>query len=432
MSSGTDLDEHLALLRRRWTLLVGCVVFGAAASLALHWLIPSAYTATTQVLVMPVGVPEQLNQVTNRQREALNLDTEAQVAQSAVVATRAARVLGGQEPEPVEVTVPPNSAVLLISVTTADPESAAAQSRAYADAYLDHRRAGALGALTAQQQAVLAKLKQVNAATDAVVRQLAKLTTGSPEHTIARQRQSVLNRQAASLSLKYDALRTIAVTPGTILSRATRPDAPSSPSLPLLLGTGLMAGLLAGSAAAYARDRLDTRLRAAADVERLTGLPLLGDLSGPNAADRLTDLAGEVVSACQGRRLLVRRLPPGLRSARSAEPLHVGLPLVVLDGSGASDLASAEAALLVVGLHKTTSKDVAAAVHRLARHDVPVVGLVTAAEAVPAFVSLLAPYPQPTLGRLASPGEFDLLNGPPPETSAFHAYQQPHRPGAPT
>ncbi|MEV1175516.1 Wzz/FepE/Etk N-terminal domain-containing protein, partial [Nonomuraea sp. NPDC049784] len=88
MSSGTDLDEHLSLLRRRWLLLVGCVVLGGTAGLALMRLTPPSYTATTQVLVMPVGSQEPANQVTSRQREPLNLDTEAQVAQSAVVGRR--------------------------------------------------------------------------------------------------------------------------------------------------------------------------------------------------------------------------------------------------------------------------------------------------------------------------------------------------------
>ncbi|PZG07128.1 Wzz/FepE/Etk N-terminal domain-containing protein [Nonomuraea aridisoli] len=431
MSSGTGLDDHLALLRRRWLPLVGCVVIGCAAALALLLLTPPVYTATTQVHVLPVGVPEPLNQVTNRQREALNLDTEAQVAQSAAVAARAARVLGGVEPEPAEVFVPPNSAVLWISVTAGDPDSAAAQSRAYAEAYLDHRRSGALSALTAQQQAVLTKYKQVNAALDQVVRELVRLTRGTPEHTLAQQRQNVLNRQSAGLALKYDALRTVAVTPGAILSRATPPDAPSAPSLPLYLGTGLMAGLLAGSAAAYARDRLDRRLRTAADVERLTGLPVLGDLSGPRPHGLLADLAGEVVSASPGKRLLVRTLPHDLQPARRrAEPLPVSLPLVLLDGSDARDLARAEAALLVVGLGRVTSTDVAAAVRRLARHDVPVIGVVTAAEAVPTFVPLLEPHPHHTLGKLVASGELDL--GLPPEATPIQHFHHPQRPGMPT
>ncbi|WP_188192636.1 Wzz/FepE/Etk N-terminal domain-containing protein [Nonomuraea sp. SYSU D8015] len=426
---GADLEEHLSLLRRRWLLLVGCVVFGGTAGLALMRLTPPAYTATTQVHVMPVGPQEPGNQVTPRQREPLNLDTEAQVAQSAVVAARAAKSLGIDAAEPVEVSVPPNSAVLLISVTAADPDVSAAQAHAYAEAYLAHRRESALAALAEQQQAVLAKLKQVNASLDTAIRGLGRLAKGSPEREIALQRRGVLNRQAANLALKYDALRTVAVTPGAIIGRAAPPTAPSSPSLPLYLGTGLMAGLLAGSAAAYARDRLDTRLRTAADVERLTGLPVLGDLSPPRDPDVLHELACAVVAACPGKRLLVKTLPADLRAASPAEPLEVGTPLSVLDGSDVRDLARADAALLVVGLGRVTAERVAAAVRRLGRHDVPIIGVVTAADAPPSFVPLPEPRPHTPLGKLVATGEFGVSMS--AETTPMQALHQ-SPPGRPT
>ncbi|MFB9471352.1 Wzz/FepE/Etk N-terminal domain-containing protein [Nonomuraea salmonea] len=431
MSSGTDLDAHLSLLRRRWLALVGCVVVGGTAALALLRLVPAAYTATTHVLVQPLGIGEPANQVTGRQREALNLDTEAQVAQSAVVAARAARTLGVDAVEPVEVAVPPNSSVLLLSVTAADPDGAAARSAAYAEAYLANRRESALTAMAKQQEAVLSKLKHVNAGIDRVIKQVAALPKGSPEHTIAVQRQGVLNRQAAGLAVRYDALRTVAVIPGSIISRPVPPAAPSSPSLPLFLGTGLMLGLLAGSATAYARDRLDTRLRTPADVERLTGLPVLGDLSGPREHGVLHDLASALVAACPGKRLLVRSLPADLYASSLAEPLAVSAPLVVLDGSDVRDLSRADAAVLLLGLGQVTSDDVVAATRRLARHEVPVIGVVTATDAVPSFVPLLEPHPPASLGKLVATGELRLAQSPQEETSPLHALHQ-RRPGRPT
>ncbi|SEG99101.1 Capsular polysaccharide biosynthesis protein [Nonomuraea solani] len=434
MSSGTDLDEHLSLLRRRWLLLVGCVVFGGTAGLALMRLTPPAYTATTQVLVMPAGLQEPGNPVTSRQREPLNLDTEAQVAQSAVVAARAARALGAAALEPAEVTVPPNSAVLWISVTAPAPTAAAEQSGAYATAYLANRRESALTAMAEQQEAVLSKLKQVNAGIDVVIKELDRLPRGTPGHAIATQRQGVLNRQAASLALKYDALRTVAVTPGSVISQATPPAAPSSPSLPLHLGTGLMAGLLAGSAAAYVRDRLDRRLRTAADVERLTGLPVLSDLSSPREHGVLHDLACAVVSACPGKRLLVRALPADLYASSLAEPLAVSAPLIVLDGTDVRDLARADAALLLVGLRLVTADQVANTVQQLARHDVPIIGVVTATDAVPSFVPLLEPRAHTSLGKLVASGELtgELESGVSAETTPMQALHHPRRPGQPT
>ncbi|NUW35389.1 hypothetical protein HTZ77_28740 [Nonomuraea sp. SMC257] len=284
--SGADLGDHLSLLSRRRLIFAGFVLAGGAAGLGLMRLTPPAYTATTQVLVAAVGVQEQGNQVTNRQREPLNLDTEAQVAASAVVAARAARLLKTTALEPVEVAVPPNSAVLSLSVTAATPDSAAARSRAYAEAYLANRSATAQAALALQQKAMLAKLKQVNTTLATVTRELQTLRKGTAEHILATHRQSVLNRQAYSLTLKYDALKTTTVTPGSVISDAVPPTDPASPSLPLFLGTGLMLGLLLGAGAAMLRDRLDTRLRTPADVERLTGLPVLATLPLGDHDDR--------------------------------------------------------------------------------------------------------------------------------------------------
>ncbi|MGP3931405.1 Wzz/FepE/Etk N-terminal domain-containing protein [Nonomuraea sp. KM88] len=427
--TGAQLGEHLAPLRRRWAVLVGCVVAGGAAGLALLWLTPASYTATTQVLVMPVGTQEPGNQVTNRQREALNLDTEAQVAQSTVVATRAAMALRGAELEEVEVSVPPNSAVLWIAVTAAEPAAAAAQSHAYAEAYLAHRRHNALTAMAEQQRTVLAKLKHVNSAIELTIKRLHTLPRGSAEHAIAAQRQNVLNRQAANLALKYDELRTVAVTPGAIISKAEPPTEPSGPVLPLHLGTGLMAGLLAGTAAAHARDRLDTRLRTAADIERLTGLPVLADLSRPGEHELPHDLAGAVVAACPGNRLLVKALPAHLYVSSPAEPLAVGAPLTVLDGSDVRDLSRADAALLLVGLRRVTSTEVAATVRRLARHDVPVIGAVAATDAVPSFVPYIEARPHTSLGKLVATGELQVSV--PAEGTRMQAPHRTRRRGKP-
>ncbi|MFI9560753.1 Wzz/FepE/Etk N-terminal domain-containing protein [Nonomuraea endophytica] len=420
-SSGTDLAEHLSLLRRRKLLFVGCLLAAVAAALGLWRLVPPAYTATTEVLVAPVGVQEQTNQVTSRQREALNLDTEAQIAQSAVVAGMTATALKVPVAEPAEVSVPPNSSVLAIAVTAADPETAAAQSRAYAQAYLAHRTESAQTALAAQQKALLAKLKQVNTALGDTAEQVAKLRRGTAGHAVATHRQSVLNRQALSLTMKYDGLKTLALTPGTVISEAAMPTAPSAPSLPLYLGAGLMLGLLAGSAAAYGRDRLDTRLRRAADVERLTGVAVLADLSDQvKVLDKgtLHDLASSVVAACPGKRLLVRLVPPGPGAHALAAPLASRAPLSVLDGDDVSDLAKADAAILLITLRKALAGDIAAAVRHLGRHDVPIIGAVTCTGDLPAppEKSRALPKLSQTLDKLVVPAP-----APEPETTPMPA-----------
>ncbi|WP_431895647.1 YveK family protein [Nonomuraea sp. bgisy101] len=383
MSSGADLAEHVSLLRRRKTLFLACLLTGLLGGVALLRLTPPAYTATTQVLVASTGVQEQPNQVTGRQREALNLDTEAQIAQSAVVSAKAAEALT-TTPAPADVTVPPNSSVLSIAVTADTPAIAAAQSRAYALAYLEHRTETAQAALATQLKALATKLKQVNTSLGKVVEELAGLRRGTAQHTIAAQRQNVLTRQIYSLTMKYDSLKTVAVTPGYVISQAAEPTAPSSPSLPLYLGSGLMIGLVSGAAAAYTRDLLDKGLRTAGDVERLTGLAVLADLSEPADPHALRELAASVVATCPGSRLLLRPVPPALGSTAVARPLSAAAPVTVLTGSDVGDLARADGALLVVGLGAARADDVALAVRRLERHAVPVIGAVTVTNRGPA------------------------------------------------
>ncbi|WP_158088554.1 hypothetical protein [Thermoactinospora rubra] len=392
---GTDLAALLSLLRRRRLALACPLLACLLGALALWRLTPAAYTAHAEVLVTPTGVLDQTNQVTNRQREALNLDTEARIAMSAVVAAKAARLAGTTAIGTPEVSVPPNSSVLSIAVTSADPATAAAHARAYAEAYLAHRAETARAAVAAQLQAVLAKLKRVNAGLREVAGQLETLDKGSAARTLAAHRQALLGRQAAGLTARYDSLKTLAVTPGSVISQPTPPAAPSSPSAPLYLGSGLMLGLLAGTAAAFGRDRLDTRLRTAEDVERLTGLPVLADLSGP--ADP-HELASSLVALCRARAaasLLVRAVPP-----EPCATLPVKAPLAMLDGSGVHDLAVAEAAALLVRLPRADAREVAAAVRHLHRHDVPVIGAVVTRAAPPKPV----PGPESGLGKLVAGG----------------------------
>ncbi|WP_344970015.1 YveK family protein, partial [Streptosporangium fragile] len=285
--AGGDLADYASLLRRRWPIALSLLIAGTGCGAALLLVTPRSYTASAQVLVTATGLGEQTNQVTNRQREALNLDTEAQVARSSVVAARAGRTLKGT-PGPVEVSVPPNSSVLEISYTAAGPEAAAAGASAYAHAYLAHRGEAATQALQAQLKAVLAKLRQVNAGLAKAAAEIPGLRRGSPERVLALQRQNVLRRQASTLALRYDALKTVAVTPGSVISEAVPPTGPSAPSPPLCLGSGLMAGLLSGVGVSWLRDRLDTGLRTGADVKRLTGLDTV-------SGEEMRGLAGAVL-----------------------------------------------------------------------------------------------------------------------------------------
>ncbi|GHE41032.1 hypothetical protein GCM10017673_49170 [Streptosporangium violaceochromogenes] len=271
--SGGELADYISPLRRRWPAVLLLLATGTAGGGALLWAVPPSYTASAQVLVTPTGLQEQTNQVTNRQREPLNLDTEAQIARSALVSGKAAQALK-TPPGPVEVSVPPNTSVLELSYTAPDPATAAAGANAYAQAYLTTRGEAATRALNVQLKALLSKLRQVNASLSTVVTGLPGLAKGTAERAMALQRQNVLGRQVYHLTIRYDALKTVAVTPGSVISPAVVPATPGSPSPPLYLGSGLMTGLLAGAGLAWLGDRRARRKTPGA--RRINGLPLPG------------------------------------------------------------------------------------------------------------------------------------------------------------
>ncbi|MBO3750764.1 hypothetical protein J5X84_32205 [Streptosporangiaceae bacterium NEAU-GS5] len=254
-----DLSDYGALLHRHWVIVSLFLIAGVAGAVAALLATPPEYVATAQVQVLPTGMRDQGNQITSRQREPLNLDTEAQIAQSSVVADKAAQLLKNPDPEGlrkrVGIDVPPNSAILSISFSAPDSPGAAAGAQAFADAYLKNRAEAATHALDDDLKALRGRLREVNAGLVKAAAGVAALQKGTAERAVAAHQQSVLARQGYSLTLKYDGLRTIAVTPGIVISRARPPAQPDAPSVPIYLGGGLFAGLVLGAGAALARDR---------------------------------------------------------------------------------------------------------------------------------------------------------------------------------
>ncbi|MEV4455372.1 hypothetical protein [Microbispora sp. NPDC049633] len=397
------LAEYGSVLGRRRLVAAVCLLAGVGGGAAALALTPERYTAVAQVQVLPTGAQEQLNVPNARQREALNLDTESQVARSAVVSARAAETLKNPDPEElrehVTVDVPPNSAILSISFSASDPQAAAAGAQAYAEAYLRNRARAAEDAIGAQLKLVAARLREVEDDLDeaAAARTAAAQTTTAQTTTAGgaaglgtTRRQAMLARQVSDLTLRYDALKTVAVTPGTVISPARPPARPAHPSPPLFLGSGLFLGVLAGAGAAFGRDRLDTRVRTCADIERLCGLPLLAELPARPDSGILDEMAAAVATSLGGgpHRLLVE----GVGVTSTARPLAKGLgsalahlvPVTVVTGRSAHP----DAALLLIGLRRTTSPEVARAVRQLSRQGARVLGAVAVP---PGFV---APVPE--------------------------------------
>lgn len=274
-----DLSEYAVLLRKRWRLVAAGVLAGILLP-GLYLLFgPKAYTGETEVLVEPLGIQSSANLANGISPTEVNLDTEAQIATSMSVAKRAKEMLGTDIPpqqlieDHVEVTVPPNSSVLTIAYDAPDPETARAGAQAFAKAYLTHRRKQAREDVQQQIKALEAKIRRLTV-------QLDRVRDGAGPAAAATAQETVLTEQIATLSAQLSTLNTGAINPGYIFSASPMPTTPSSPIIPLWLASGVMAGLLLGLTAAVVRDRGDTRIRDASDVERLVKLPVLVDMPG--------------------------------------------------------------------------------------------------------------------------------------------------------
>ncbi|MGW8437984.1 chain length determinant family protein [Nocardiopsis sp. NPDC055551] len=280
-SSGPELKEYTALLRRRRRLVCVGVLGGLVLATAGALAVPSTYTSVASVQVHPTEMAEFTGERSGRLTGEVNLDSEAQIVFSERVTGTTAEELPGSltsedVSENIEVTVPPNSNILKLSYSAGSPELAREGADSLADAYLAQREAqahtiieGRLEALRAEQQDRYDELAESTGAGPG--------TAGTDADAEAlRQEIADIGNGITPLS----ALRET-VSPGQVITPASLPESPSSPILTLWTVAGAALGLLVGLLAAVIRDRMDPRLRDVEETERIGALPVLLDLSAP-------------------------------------------------------------------------------------------------------------------------------------------------------
>jgi capsular polysaccharide biosynthesis protein len=284
---GRVLGDYVAVVRRRWLVVLVALLVCFAAGLAFLQVAPKTYVSSAKVLVLPtstVSVAEG-----SRTTDSINLDTEAQLVKSEPVAELAQRTLVNADPPVVErdieplalarrvtVTVPPNTTILQIEYAGSTPEKAQAGAQAFADAYLTNRRDFA-------DQNIAVEITRTSDQIDSVTEELDKVNeelataTGTDRDALLSSR-SALNARLDSLNLKLSDLRDTVASPGTVTTPAQLPNKPRDPNPMLVLPSALFLGLLLGLALALWRENVDQRIHASADIERVYGLTPLADL----------------------------------------------------------------------------------------------------------------------------------------------------------
>jgi len=276
-----ELSDYLAAIRRRWATIALAGFLGLAAAIAYTVLAPKTYTATAAVFV--TGSTGGATQIINgRTTGVVDLDTEAQIVQSAAVAQIARQILHSPRSvtaltNAVSVTVPANSQVLKISCSTHNAVGAARCSRGFAEAYLQNRNNTTatqikthLAGLQQQAKSLQQKITSLNALIRSLPRGSGPRVTASTQLSLARNQLTTLSSHIGDLTAQ-----SVSTSGGRIITDAVPPSSPSNPRRSLYLPSGLAAGILIGLIIAFWRDRSDKRVRGPREVEALLDLPVL-------------------------------------------------------------------------------------------------------------------------------------------------------------
>ncbi len=198
-----DLRDYLAVLRRRFLVIVILASLGLGLALGYSKLQTPLYTATAHVLINPPpgSTSQNLSNV-------ISVDTEAQVARSAPIAIAAAADIGTeliptQLLKHVSVSSTPNTFVLDISYWDPNPNDAALGANAFAKAYLDNRKKQADELISEQESSIEAQIGELQREQRV---ENAKLEVSSPGSIAYRNAQDALGQISIRLAVLASSL----------------------------------------------------------------------------------------------------------------------------------------------------------------------------------------------------------------------------------
>jgi len=359
-----DLRDYWLIIRRRWVLVLGLTLIGAAGGLGYAHVAGSAYSATAQVVVMPL-TQGPLSPPPTQSNLQVNMSTEQAVAQSPLVVGQAARLLHDQSAmlqaataKRLTVSVPANtlttSDVLQITWQAATPQAAQAGADAFAQAYLFSRHRELAGQIATLRTALTAQVASLERQIARVIAQQSNVSSGSPAHQNLSVRLDELTAQASTANSQLASLPTYNDSGGTFIGAAL-PVKPSGLGKKAILVVGALLGLLVGLVVAFVRDAFDDRVRDPAELERKAGAPTLAVLTraettlqqGRGGGGRRAGPAIAIAASPDGRAAEAVR---ALRATLVAVAARQSLRTVLVAGADASISSSRIAAELGVAL----------------------------------------------------------------------------------
>jgi succinoglycan biosynthesis transport protein ExoP len=277
-----DVRDQVAVLRRRWVIVVVMTLLGLGAAATLSLTQTRMYLAHTQLLVEPLSSASTSNGVVMTPEEVA---TQVEVITSLPVAATVVHDLGLDEtPEmllkSVTVASVSDTRVLTISVLRPRAGGAATIANSFADAYLKYRTNQA----SEQRRTVT---QSYNSQLGLIRRQLSKIsddleTAGPGETAGLKAQQQALTIQFSQVSSELATLNSNDVDVlggGQVLVPAAIPTSPAQPRPLRNVVLGAIVGLLLGTGLAFIRDHFDDGIRDEARLRDATsGRPVLGQI----------------------------------------------------------------------------------------------------------------------------------------------------------
>lgn len=226
-----ELIDYWRTIRRRWKLIVVCVLLATGAAALLTFQTTPLYASSTQLFVSTASSSTSDASTGGQfatQRVASYVDLVGTRKLSETVASNLGGGFDAKElRDEVTAEAVPETVNLIITVKNADPVAARDIAQAYAEAL----------------SALIADIETPDGKTEAPIK-------------------------------------------AAITDNAAITDTPVSPNKTRNLGLGLVLGLLIGVGAAVLRDLLDTTMRTTEDVATVTSAPILGHINSDAAAVR--------------------------------------------------------------------------------------------------------------------------------------------------
>ena len=175
-------------LRRRSGLILTVALPVAAVAVVASLQRDPSYRSDAVILVRPIPLPG------GSSPSAVNMATEEELVQSPDVVAKVRRTLDGSVSSDelvreldVARSERENAEVLLLTYVGADPDEARVRVQAFADAYLESRRAQALSAFRANQQALRESIPLLEAQTRSLTRQAASTSDRVRRRSLLQQ-----------------------------------------------------------------------------------------------------------------------------------------------------------------------------------------------------------------------------------------------------